>query len=273
MMRVCLIGCVFLMFGCGNDASTVGDAGIEDGGQLPDADICDSVVCECDRDDDCGAHEVCDTSSGPGRVCVCAPAYQDSGSGCEFAGAPLAPGFDDPVPWTTSGGAVLDATAPGGDDPGEVTWSGDAICDSSRVVQTFAMPPYARAEPLAFQVTYRGDSETYEARPQLALNEHWVRLPRRSSFSTQTICLGEAGLGGDVEFRVDGHSGFCPTFDPADELVVDRFEVVRAEDAELECPAPGFVLDGDFEGDGTAWIPIGDASVQDGIGQNGTRAA
>jgi hypothetical protein len=155
-----------------------------------------------------------------------------------------------------------------------VTWAGGAICDSSGVSQTFAMPPYARAEPLAFQLTYRGDSEpNKEARPQLALNEHWVRLPRRDSFFTQTICLGEAGFGGDVEFRVDGHSVFCPTFGEADELVVDRFEVVRAADAELQCPAPGFVLDGDFEGDGTAWSPIGDASVQDGVGQNGTRAA
>jgi len=272
-MRVCLIGCLFLVFGCGNDAGAGGDAGIDDGGQLPDADICDSVECECDTDDDCGAHEVCDTSSGPGRVCVCAPAYEDDGSGCQFAGAPLAPGFDDPAPWTTTGGAVLDATATGGDDPGEVTWSGDAICDGSRVLQTFAMPPYGRAEPLAFQVTYRGDSESFEARPQLAFNERWVRLPRRSEFFTQSFCLGEAGFGGDVEFRVDGHSGFCPTFAEVDELVVDRFEVVRAEDAEFECPAPGFVLDGDFEGDGTAWSPIGDASVQDGVGQNGTRAA
>ncbi|MBW1757241.1 MAG: hypothetical protein JRJ80_13850 [Deltaproteobacteria bacterium] len=76
MMRVCLIGCLFLVFGCGNDAGAGGDAGIDDGGQLPDADICDSVECECDTDDDCGAHEVCDTSSGPGRVCVCAPAYE-----------------------------------------------------------------------------------------------------------------------------------------------------------------------------------------------------
>lgn len=276
MVRVCLIGCLFLVFGCGN-AGTDGDAGIEDGGQLPDADICDSVVCECDTDGDCGAHEVCDATSGPGRVCICAPAYEDNGSGCAFAGAPLAPGFDDPAPWMTSGGAVLDPTADppatGGDDPGEVTWSGGAICDGSRVLQTFTMPPYGRAEPLAFQVTYRGESETFEARPQLALNEHWVRLPRRFDFFTQSICLGEAGFGGDVEFRVDGHSGFCPAFDAADMLVVDRFEVVRAEDAELECPAPGFVLDGDFEGDGTAWIPIGDASVQDGIGQSGTRAA
>ena len=272
MVRVCLIGCLVLVFGCGN-AGTDGDAGIEDGGQLPDADICDSVVCECDTDGDCGAHEVCDATSGPGRVCICAPAYEDNGSGCAFAGAPLAPGFDDPAPWMISGGAILDPTATGGDDPGEVRWSGGAICDGSGVLQTFTMPPYGRAEPLAFEITYRNNRESSDARPQLALNERWVRLPRRFDFFTQSICLGEAGFGGDVEFRVDGHSGFCPAFDEADMLVVDRFEVVRADDAELECPAPGFVLDGDFEGDGTAWNPIGDASVQDGVGQNGTRAA
>ncbi|MBW2687747.1 MAG: hypothetical protein JRE19_17810 [Deltaproteobacteria bacterium] len=273
MMRVCLIGCLFLVFGCGNDAGAGGDAGIDDGGQLPDADICDSVECECDTDDDCGAHEVCDTSSGPGRVCVCAPAYEDNGSGCAFAGAPLAPGFDDPAPWTTSGGAVLDATATGSDDPGEVTWSGEAICDGSGVSQTFAMPPYGRAEPLAFEITHRNNRESSDARPQIGIKEAWSRLPRRFEFFTQSICLGEAGFGGDVEFRIEGHSVFCPSSETSDELIVDRFEVVRAEDVGLECPDPGFVLDGDFDGDGTAWTPLVNASVQDGVGQNGTRAA
>ncbi|MBW2381791.1 MAG: hypothetical protein JRG70_20040 [Deltaproteobacteria bacterium] len=272
-MRVCLIGCLFLVFGCGNDAGAGGDAGIDDGGQLPDADICDSVECECDTDDDCGAHEVCDTSSGPGRVCVCAPAYEDNGSGCAFAGAPLAPGFDDPAPWTTSGGAVLDATATGSDDPGEVTWSGEAICDGSGVSQTFAMPPYGRAEPLAFEITHRNNRESSDARPQIGIKEAWSRLPRRFEFFTQSICLGEAGFGGDVEFRIEGHSVFCPSSETSDELIVDRFEVVRAEDVGLECPDPGFVLDGDFDGDGTAWTPLVNASVQDGVGQNGTRAA
>lgn len=278
MTRVCLIGCVFLVIGCGDGASTdedagIDDSGIDDAGPVLDAGICDTFECECEEDDDCAEHEVCDSSSGPGRVCACAPAYEDNGSGCEFAGAPLAPGFDDPAPWTTSGGAVLDGTAIGSDDAGEVRWSGDAICDSSGVSQTFTMPTYGRAEPLAFQITYRGDSESNEARPQVGINERWTRFPRRDSFFTQTSCLGEAGFGGDVEFRVDGHSVFCPNSDVSDELVVDRFELVRAEDVELDCPEPGFVLDGDFEGDGTAWTLLGDASVQDDIGQNGTRAA
>ncbi len=276
MTRICLIGGVLLVIGCGGAASTDGnedDAGIDDAGPVLDANICDTFECECDEDDDCAEHEVCDSSSGPGSVCACAPAYEDNGSGCEFAGAPLAPGFDNPAPWTTSGGAVLDATAMGSDDLGEVRWPGDAICDSSGVSQTFTMPPYSRAEPLAFQITYRADGESTDARPQVGINETWSRLPRRFSFFTQTICLGQAGFGGDVEFRIDGHSVFCPSSDASDELVVDRFELVRAEDVELDCPEPGFVLDGDFEGDGTAWSPIGDALVQDGVGQNGTRAA
>ena len=165
MTRICLIGGVLLVVGCGDGASTgedagiddagIDDAGIDDAGPVLDAGICDTFGCECDEDDDCAEHEVCDSSSGPGRVCACAPAYEDNGSGCEFAGAPLAPGFDDPAPWTTSGGAVLDATAIGSDDAGEVRWSGDAICDSSGVSQTFSMPTYGRAEPLAFQERFR----------------------------------------------------------------------------------------------------------------------
>jgi len=273
MTRACLMGSMFLLIGCGNSTAVEGDGGIDDAGAMPDADLCDTIECECNTDGDCGLHEVCESSPDLGRVCACAPAYQDLGGGCQFAGAPLAPGFDDTGPWATSGGAVVDPGAAGSDDPGEAHWSGDAMCDSSRVSQTFAMPPLERAEPLAFAITYRGQNTVFEARPQVGINGYWARFPRRDAFFTQVSCLGEAGFGGEVRLWIDGNSSFCPSSDSSDQLIVDRFEIVRAEEAGLDCPMPGVVIDGDFEGEGTSWTPLGGASVQDGVGQGGTRAA
>lgn len=265
--------CLFLI-GCA-DVVANGGGGTEDAGS--DADICDTVTCECEIDQDCEAHEVCDATSQTGRICVCAPAYEPSSSGCIFAGAPRAPGFDDAAPWTTTGTAVLEADGAGNDDPGEVNWLADAVCDGSSVRQTFTMPPYERAEPLAIEITYQGRGDFYEPRPSLALNEKWSRLPNQFTFATAQRCLGEAGFGGDVEFRIDGDSAGCPTSEGADELIVDRLEVVRAEDIGLECPPPGSVRDGDFEGNGSAWTGLapagGFAGVEEGIGTSGSRAA
>ena len=53
---------------------------------------------------------------------------------------------------------------------------------------------------------------------------------------------------------------------------MDRMQVVRADDAGIECPEPGMVRDGDFDGDGTAWSSLGDAVVEDRIGQSRSRA-
>jgi len=274
MVRFSFFLCCLFLIGCADVVANDG-GGIEDAGT--DADICDTVTCECEIDQDCEAHEVCDATSQPGRICVCAPAYEDSGSGCVFAGAPLAPGFDDAAPWTTTGMAVLDADGAGIDDPGEVTWLTGAVCDASSVRQTFTMPPYERAEPLAIEITHQGRGDFYQPRPSLALNEKWSRLPIQFTFATAQRCLGEAGFGGDVEFRIDGDSFGCPSSDGAEELIVDRLEVVRAQDIGLECPDPGGVRDGDFEGNGSAWTGLapadGFAGVEEGIGTGGSRAA
>jgi len=249
-----------------------GVGGMGGAGGTGGTDICDTLPCECDTDDDCGEHETCD-SSDAGRLCICVAAYEDTGSGCEFAGAPLAPGFDDAVPWTTSGGAVLDPGADGFDDPGVVTWVDEnALCDGSSVSQTFTMPPYAAAEPLALELTYNGEEDFLffdEAEAMVAINEKWTRYPGNGAFSTTTTCLGESAFGGDVEFRVEGLTRSCPS---NLQLIVDRLEVVTAANAGLDCPDPGVVRDGDFDGDGTAWEMSGDATVEDGIGQNGSRA-
>ncbi|MBW2547539.1 MAG: hypothetical protein JRE82_09965 [Deltaproteobacteria bacterium] len=64
MTRIRLIGGVLLVVGCGGAASTDGnedDAGIDDAGPVLDANICDTFECECDEDDDCAEHEVCDS--------------------------------------------------------------------------------------------------------------------------------------------------------------------------------------------------------------------
>ncbi len=281
MTRACFTFSFLFLFACGSTSSGVDDGGVDDGGNMMDGDICDTVACDCDTDEDCEALEVCEADD-TGRFCVCAPGYQADGSGCVFVGAPLAPGFDDAEPWTTTGGAVLDPTAEGTDDPGVVVWDGDSVCDDSSVSQVFPMAPASRVEPFAFEVTYEGldvfdpDIPTRligEARPLVGIGGYWSRLPKRNEVATQVSCLGEAGFGGDIEFRIDAASGFCPSSITQGELTVDRFEIVRLEDTDLECPNFGTVLDGDFEGDGSAWSGLGDATIEDGMGEDGSRAA
>lgn len=264
MIRFWLILYAALVIGCGRDGNKeVGTGGF---------DVCETGTCECNTDTDCAEHEVCDSST-EGRLCVCVAAYDDFGSGCEFSGAPLAPGFDDAAPWTTTGGATLDAAAPGFDDPGVVNWVGDkALCDASGVSQTFTMPTYSLAEPLTFELTFSGelDPPVFDAADAMvAFNGKWTRLPATGSFKTARTCLGDAGFGGDVEIRVEGAVDRCPS---QLALTVDRLAVVRADYAVVDCPDPGVVRDGSYDGDGSAWNMIGDASVADGIGQNGSRA-
>lgn len=279
MIRSWLVGCAMLVVGCGGGANTGDGTGGLGGGTGGMGGVgtggvggCETVTCECETDADCAEHETCDSSS-EGRICVCAAAYEDFGAGCEFTGAPLAPGFDDAEPWTTSGGAVLDAAAQGFDDPGVVTWVGEkSLCDASAVSQTFAMPPYSAAEPLVLELTFSGelDPPVFDAADAMvAFNEKWTRFPATGSFKTARTCLGDAAFDGDVAFRVDGAVRRCPS---ALELSVDRLEVVRAEGGPLDCPVPGMVRDGNFDGDGSAWAMVGTATVEDGIGQGGSRA-
>ncbi len=267
MIRFWLIGCTTLVIGCGGDANTGEGTGGAGG-----FDVCETATCDCDTDADCANHEACD-SSAEGSFCVCVASYDDLGSGCEFSGAPLAPGFDDAAPWTTSGGAMLDAAASGFDDPGVVTWVGEkALCDASGVSQAFIMPTYAAAQPLAFELTFSGelDPPVFDAADAMvAFNGKWTRFPATGSFKTARTCLGDVGFGGDVELRVEGAVDRCPS---TLELIVDRLEVVRADYALVDCPDPGVVRDGNFDGDGSAWTTIGDATVEEGIGQGGSRA-
>lgn len=282
LFLVCFTLVLSLMTGCadvvGPEAGGgTGGGGTGGNGAMGGIDICDTQVCECDIDADCNSREVCDSTTGPGRVCVCAPTYVNNGGGCVFGGALLAPELDDADPWTTTGNVVLDPFGVDGLNPGQATWDNTAICDRDSVLsQSVVMPPYDRAEPFALDIVHVGSSGFGNPSPVLGINGRWISLDLNFPVESSLVCLGDAAYGGEVEFRVVGDTFTCPSPDAFDELLVDRLEVVRASDVGLECPAPGVVLDGDFEGNGSAWEGLapsdGFAGVQEGIGSDGSRA-
>lgn len=281
-MKRCFLTCIaMLVLGCGSQEATGSGGAADTGGTggVGGADMCATLTCECDVDEDCANHEVC-VSQVDGRFCLCAAAYVDTATGCEFGGAPLSPGFGDSTAWMVAGGSVLDPGAPGDPNDGQVTWQAETVCTGS-VSQTFTMPPYARAEPLALQLTYLAtdnDDETSDPDVLVSVGGRWLVFRDSDGVRTESQCLGDAGFGGDVEFQIRPSHSRCPgAVTGSSRVVVERLEVVKATDVELDCGDPGTVTDGDFEGDGSSWGASFQegrsfAGVQDGIGANGSRA-
>ena len=263
-----LVHCADVVTGSPQDGGTGGEGG----------DPCDTNLCECDNDGDCDSHEVCDTS-GPGRLCVCAPAYEDTGSGCEFAGAPEDPGFEDGTPWQGSAGAGINPLAAGDIDPGEAFFSEGGVCALSTVTQTFTMPDFDRAERFAVDINYRQfiqDAFGFDRVGAIVnIDGGWNEFLSQTSYAEQSFCLGEAGYGGDVSFELSPNqiSNSCDGT-PITSLSIDRFAVRVAGPG--ECPAPGTVLNGNFE-DSSGWefVTTGDgvAEYAAGAGVGASRGA
>lgn len=281
-------------------AAACGNAHGEGGGELPDGGGGDGsgsggdgpcptgAVCECavsTQATDCGTHEICDFTSGPGRSCACAPAYAKDGSGaCAFAGAPADPGLVDPTKWTVTDGVTVDPTSAGNADPGEAIFTGAGMCGYAAVSQTFTMPPLDRAEPLKLVVTHSGTQlvkrfDLSGALLSIGVGSQWFDVPVQPSvYRTDSICLGAAAYGGPVQFKVGvlpAGNLFCgPGAATAATVKVDQLQVRVADPG--ECPAVGSVLDGDFEG-ATGWtfdgFSSGAGAYVAGVGEGATKAA
>lgn len=99
-----------------------------------------------------------------------------------------------------------------------------------------------------------------------------------SGYRTDSICLGAAAYGGPTAFRIGmlpgGGLSCAPGAQSATTLKVDQVEVRVADPG--ECPAPGNVLDGDFEG-ATGWafssLQGGTGALVAGAGEVGTQGA
>jgi hypothetical protein len=161
-------------------------------------------------------------------------------------------------------------------DPGEAFFSADATCNLGEVWQTVEMPTYAQAEPLVASVNYRslGGVMGGGSGVGVNLNGGWRFFPISTDWRTERICLGERAYGGSVPIGVAAADRpYDCASTPTSMVAVDHLEITPAEPG--ECPAPGQVLNADFE-DPEGWTAEAygtgaTADVVAGAGENGTR--
>ncbi|MBX3204319.1 MAG: hypothetical protein KF764_04585 [Labilithrix sp.] len=220
----------------------------------------------------CGPHERCSEASGR-PLCVCVVGYSqpEGGGACVFTGGPVDPSFDKPQPggWTTRGAVTIDTGRPSDAGIGR-GWA--RFGGFGDVVQSFEMPSYADAEPLALELelgcTRTGTCENvhtfFGVDFGAQLVEHALFLPRPSHAPTITrVCLGERAFGRKVDFRLRAYGGSAGADSSGDGLI-GRAQFVPF----ATCAAPGTVKNGDFQ--------AGDWEVEQGAGvdfieEGGTR--
>ena len=250
---------------------------------------CQTAECPADLDpvdgrcverkcEPCATHEICDTSDSPAE-CRCAPGYD--GDPCEFVGLIVDPEFRgllDPSTgepaWVGSKGAVVEPFG-GFESTGQGFFDGSVVCNAGSLTQLVQMPSYDTAQPFLVEVDYRVEvEEGYEGDlPGLAVgfNRSWKQLPPAPTLWTnQVFCLGEGGYGegpngGPVELRISATELLADCEGGAASsgvnLGVDRFTIQPA--GELDCPAPGAVVNGSADVDDVAWrvLPTDAAGV------------
>lgn len=205
----------------------------------------------------CGAHTVCGSD---GITCACVTGYAKNATGdCTFAGGPLDPGFSaQPAVWTfpADAGMVYSPTASGGTlvDPGQLAFPA-SYCDRGSVSQTFAMPTFAEAEPLALDVAavnpgFTSPSPPFDYTTFYSVGDKRVPLIVTATHARVRTCLGDLAFGGNLTLNVTHRCGA---------VALDHVGIV----ADPVCPAPGQVGNGDFEGVApeTAWTAVFGASV------------
>jgi len=190
------------------------------------------------------------------------------------------PSFENKPPnaWSVSG-ASLTATSPGDKDPGLVELAGPQCNPATTAVkQTVTLPPFALGEPLALEVFARARCQTlitdepptyvdtacsgpivmtFGTRGSLPFE--WLDTP-----ASRRRCLGDKYFGKTSELTFGASTCGGDTLS----VVLDRADIVPAP----ECPRPGEVKNGNFEGDG-GWVVegTGTAEVVAGIGTMGSR--
>jgi hypothetical protein len=271
------VGCVSLdnLAGGPDDitAPARDDGGVDAPDDAPAGAICGGVAC--------GPHSKCDDTTG---ACACVTGYAREGAMCVWHGGPLDPGFTgDPAgAWQMENGAVLDAGAEGGLEPGTAVLGAQAACDSKATIrQSFKMPTLAEGEPYALDVSLRSGGFGFPL-PSLGgtISRGYLTLPDLSfggsrAFVHASVCLGERAYGDGVELAfhpIDPYGGcFGPPM-PDTEIDLDHAGIITAASVpQAECPAPGTVPNGDFEGTGV-WTVSGNAEVMAGAGSMGSRA-
>jgi hypothetical protein len=226
----------------------------------------------------CPAKSACEDASGT-AICVCLTGYEMFEGACRWGSVPADQGFQQPNVWTASGAATIDAAHNGFEDVGVGLLGASAICGTGSLIsQTFPMPSYADAEPLVLQVSSRvvdPDDVCNSINLGTRINGGWHWHALSKTFQTFTTCLGERGYGGPVELGF--RSTPCSTCDPGQQfsVLVDNVRIVP--DAAGKCPAPGKLLNGDFEQNAKGWTfrtqgTNATAAVAAGVGISGSAA-
>jgi hypothetical protein len=268
-----LLASLVLACACGTiNARSDDDGAGADGG----ADPCPETGCACDDDGACSPHQVC---VGEGeRTCECAAGYD--GAPCAWVGVVTDPGFVDDAAWEGLGGARVLTSEPGEIDLGVGYFDGQSSCALGALQQSVTMPPWERAEPLVAQITYASFSDDGIA---VGLGSTWAILPsqfhgdpEQPEWNTARLCLGSAAYGGEQRLTIA--PGERPTSCGGGQnfagALIDRFEIVPAEEG--ECAPPGEVANGDAEAEGGWTFATGGtatADLVDGAGAMGSRAA
>jgi hypothetical protein len=226
----------------------------------------------------CPAKSACEDTSGT-ALCVCLTGYEMFEGGCRWGSVPADQGFQQTNVWTATGAATIDIANNGFEDPGVGLLGANAICGTGSLLsQTFPMPSYADAEPLVLKVASRvvdPDDVCYSINLGTRINGGWHWHALTTTFQTFTTCLGERGYGGAVELGF--RSTPCSTCDPGQQfsVLVDNVRIVP--DLAGMCPAPGSLLNGDFDLAAKGWTFFKEgtnatAGVVTGVGISGSAA-
>lgn len=221
----------------------------------------------------CAPHESCDDTTGL-ATCLCVTGYEREAEGCVFHGGPADPGFQAaPSPWSASGNASIASGAPVSTVTGAVDMGLARFHGAGAITQSFDMPPFENAEPLALEVNSGCKAQCNNvANDALAimLGDRALDMPLGfDALASRRVCLGERAYGRKVSLSVRAFVGLTPADKPDDDAFLDRVAFVPAPD----CPPPGAIANGDFEKAG-AWTTGGQGTteVAPGIGTNGSRA-
>jgi hypothetical protein len=223
--------------------------------------------------------------------CTCGLDYVGPGDAgaCAWGGGLLDPGFQNTPPnaWTTASGAVLEPATAGDLDPGDVHFDQGTICTTEgTVTQTFNMPAFSSAEPLALRVVGKltcssGDQGCLSegnSGPNgevhgfgVALNQGYELLPMVDAYSSQLLCLGERAYGGPLDVVLSAEGNNCSDGSLQYDGILDHADVEPSS----VCPLPEVITDADFEATPvTGWSLSaggGTAEVIAGAGTLGTR--
>lgn len=236
----------------------------------PPASPCANVKCS-------GSHEEC-REQGSLAVCACVVGYARTAEGCAFRGGPEDPGFASAKSWKASANATLDPIAAttsvvGALDVGLARLHGDGV-----VSQSFDMPAFADAEPLAMEINagckgscgnIAGSVMAVSIGATIETARAFDLVLPTQGLATRRVCLGERAYGRTVALSVSTFSPSTTLSGPDEDALVDSIRFVAAP----ECPAIGQVMNADFEKSG-GWATGGTGltEVAMGLGTNGSRA-